>query len=104
MEIVYDIKLNNGELLEGCYFIEQQRKVKNGLGHTLVILPESMKCYRDETEVLDRDFNNAEVLKIYDKISGNDVTEMIFGKVGAVSNMLGYNVPFPIPRGRVVLE
>ncbi|MGG3890310.1 hypothetical protein [Metabacillus fastidiosus] len=104
MEIVYDIKLNNDELIEGCYFIEQQRKVKNGLGQTMIILPEALKCFIGESEVLNKDFTNAEVLKIYDSNSGNDITEMITDKIETVSIKLGYNVPFPIPRERVILE
>lgn len=104
MEIVYDIRLNNGDEILGCYFIEYLRKVKDGRGSTMVILPESLRCFIEGQEVLNKDFNNATVLKIYDKLSGFDLTENIIGKVEGVSKMLGYGVQFPIPRGREILE
>ena len=61
MKVLFDLKLENGEVLEGVYFAE----AKNHLS-----------CfYKDGEEVLNKNINNAVLIRVYDSETGKDITD-----------------------------
>ena len=90
MEILFDFELTNGELVTGVYFLQYQRPIKIGKSRSIAMWAnDCLKCFNsNDEEIRDKDFNEAIMLRAYDKETGNDVTEF-YGFFIAAKNNLG---------------
>lgn len=85
MSTLYDVKLQNGELLQGVYFIQYQKPIRVGKGNSIVMWAnDSIRCFdKVGNELKNFNFIGALITKIYDQETGIDLTETYSWFVGA---------------------
>ncbi|MEB5480865.1 hypothetical protein P8825_14965 [Shouchella clausii] len=76
MDVLFDIKLKNGETLEGVYFLQYQQAIRIGKeNHIIMWANHSLKCFKDNEEIKNIDLIDAVMVKAYDQETGTDLTE-----------------------------
>jgi len=88
MNILYDLELEDGERLEGVYFVEYHKPIKGGKHLNLLGWAASyMNCYdKNDQLVADKNFNNAVLLKAYYDDSKEDITDFFTKMIGYKMN------------------
>ncbi|MED3912871.1 hypothetical protein P4597_27710 [Peribacillus simplex] len=105
MNILFDLKLNNNEVLNGVYFLQYQRPIKSGKGSILMWGNDSLRCFnKNDEEMLNLNINDAELIKAYDQQTGMDVTEFYVRYLNASSSLSNPMSAAPIARDIVRLE
>lgn len=69
MNLLFDIKLNSGEIIKGCYFIKYIRPIYgSNINIIYDYIDDSIKCYnRNGNEIKNIDLNNMIILDVYDE-------------------------------------
>lgn len=89
MSLSFDIKLNNGEVINKCYFIKFREPIRSGRGNLITYFDSYISCFnKDDKEIKDKDFTNIEILKVYDE-NNVDVTEYYMTKINEASKIYG---------------
>lgn len=103
--IVYDITLQSGQQIKGCYFVEYRKPVKSGFGCVLAYVNDCVKCFNQyDEEVQGVCLNGATINKIYDIHTGEDYTDILLTEIAKVEQKLGYAICFPYVRKIVILS
>lgn len=103
MNVVFDIKKADGEVLEGIHFTQYERPIRGGHGNlVLMYAPDStVHCYKGEEELLGVSLDNSELIKAYDQDTGADVTEAYNFFIKAATNLqspLSFGFRFPLAK------
>lgn len=108
MNLLFDFKLPDGDVLEGVYFIQYQVPIRGGIGSSILMYAnESLKCFKGNDEVVNLKLDELELVKAYDEETGTDITEQLILLASAMSNLFN---PFsmsnksPLAREVVVLD
>lgn len=76
-EILFDMELENGEKLEGIYFIQYEQEIKSGHGFVLGHAPSHMNAfYADGTQIEGVDISSAKIIRAYDPVTNADLTDV----------------------------
>ncbi|PLR72239.1 hypothetical protein [Bacillus sp. UMB0728] len=87
MDVLFDMKLTSGEVITGVYFLQYQRPVKSGRGSILIWANDCIRAFDSaDKEIKGRDFEEAELIKAYDKDNGTDITDYFKQFAKDVSN------------------
>jgi hypothetical protein len=106
MEVLFDLKLENGEVLEGVYFVEYEKPIKSGKHSGVLTWAKSrLSCFnKDGEEILGKNINNAILIRAYDKETGEDIMDFYNFFITAQMNLTnGIIARFPLAREVVKL-
>lgn len=72
-DILYDLKLENGEIINSCYFIKEYSPVRGGKGSPVLYYSpiEIILVLQNGEEIKNIDLNNSEILDAYDSEGNN---------------------------------
>ena len=105
MDILFDLKLSNNEVVNDVYFLLYQRPIKSGKGSILMWVNDSLRWFdNDDEELLNLNIVDAELIKVYDQQTGTDVTEFYMMYLKSSSNLSNTMSAAPIARDIVRLE
>lgn len=105
MEVLFDLKLENGEVLEGVYFVEYEKPIKSGKHSGVLTWAKSHLCCfnKDGREILDKNINNAVLIRAYDKETREDITDFYKFFITAQMNLKG-GTPTGHPLAREIVK
>lgn len=96
MNLLYDIKLPGGEILNGVYFIKYQIPVHGGKENALLIYADKeIRCFnKNGKEIKNKDLSTFYIIKIYDDVTNEDFTEKILEKLRFLDKFYEYRTLF----------
>lgn len=86
--LLYDVKLSNGEVVEGCYFVKYKVPIKGKGSLVAYYVDKCIKVFdRFGNEIVDKNFDDFVVIKVYDENTHNELTDDILKKYTDYTNL-----------------
>lgn len=105
MELLFNIQQEDGQIVEGVYFISYDIPVRGAKGSPILMYwPSHIKAFNWNDEELNININNSNIIKVYNQETKEDYTEILTAKFKRMSGFLNRSGSFPFARRNETIE